>query len=370
VFLDVVGFTILIPLLPYLAKRFSTSDVTVGSLLTTTALCATLSSPGWGALSDRFGRKSALLGSQAFSLVGFIVLATAGSLGVLFGSRVIEGLGGGNLGVANSYVADVTDEAARPQALAFATAAFGAGFVVGPIVGGALSHFGFTAPFAFAAALQIVNIVLTLTWLRESHAARQRVVRAGEWRAAFALHALRGVLVRRFLYIFAFTYFFTTFGLFVGDVLHAGPAAASALLAVAGGVGAFTQVALAAPSIARYGLRRVTLAAFAAGALAYASLGFVTSVAAFVAYLVIWALGGSLLRPALDARLVALAPERERGAVLGFGDALDNFSMIVAPTLGAAIVGFAPRALGVLPCLALAAGFWLTLRDPQNAPAR
>lgn len=369
-FLDVLGFTILIPLLPYLAKRFSTSDVTVGSLLTTTALCATLSSPAWGALSDRFGRKSALVGSQAFSFVGFILLATAGSLWVLFASRVVEGLGGGNLGVANSYVADVTDEAERPQALAYATAAFGAGFVVGPILGGALSHFGFAAPFALAAGLQIVNTILTLTLLRESHAPQPRALRAWEWRVVFASQALRDVLVQRFLYIFAFTYFFTTFGLFVGDVLHAGPAAASGLLALAGGVGAFTQIALVGPTIARFGLRRVTLVAFAAGALAYAGLGFVTTVPAFVGYLVVWALGGSLLRPALDARLVALAPENERGAVLGFGDALDNFSMILTPTLGAAIVGFAPRAVGVLPCLALAGGLWLTAREPRSAPAR
>jgi DHA1 family tetracycline resistance protein-like MFS transporter len=365
VFLDVLGFTILIPLLPFFVKRFSAADVTAGALLTATALCATLSSPVWGALSDRYGRKRALLGSQLFSFAGYVMLAGAGSLPVLFASRAVEGLGGGNLGVANSYVADVTTPEQRPQALALGTAAFGAGFVLGPILGGALAHFGFVVPFAVAAALQVVNFVLTATLLPGSKNWRHRTLRYSELRAALTSAAVAGLLVQRFLYIFAFTYFFTTFGLFAARVLGAGPAAASALLAVAGVVGAATQIALVGPLVRRFGTHRVALGAFAAGVVAYAALGAVTSIAAFVAAIALWALGGSILRPTLDARLVAHVPEDGRGAVLGVGDALDNFSMILAPTLGAAIIGIAPRAIGVLPGLSLAAGFWLTLREPD-----
>jgi len=365
VFLDVLGFTILIPLLPFFAKRFSGGDVTAGALITTTALCATLSSPAWGAFSDRFGRKRALLGSQVFSFAGYVLLATAGTLPLLFVSRAIEGLGGGNLGVANSYIADVTTEEQRPQAFALATAFFGAGFVLGPILGGALAGFGFVAPFAFAAALQLVNAILTATLLNESKSAQSPPFRLRNLHEILRTPAAGDLLLQRFLYIFAFTYFFTTFGLFTSEVLRAGPGTASILLAVAGAVGAATQVGLVGPLVARFGLQTVVRAAFAVGVVAYALLGFVTTMTAFVCYVLVWALGGSLLRPALDARLVALVPEAERGAVLGLGDALDNLSLIVAPTLGAAIVGVAPRALGVVPGVALAAGFWLASRRPQ-----
>jgi len=119
-------------------KRFGAPDAVAGTLITVAAVCATISSPLWGGLSDRVGRKRALLGSQAASLAGYVLIAFAPNLGTLFASRIVEGLGGGNLGVAAAYISDVTDEAQRPQALAFATAAFGAGFIVGPVLGGAL----------------------------------------------------------------------------------------------------------------------------------------------------------------------------------------------------------------------------------------
>jgi DHA1 family tetracycline resistance protein-like MFS transporter len=342
-------------------KRFGAPDAVAGTLITVAAVCATISSPLWGGLSDRVGRKRALLGSQAASLAGYVLIAFAPNLGTLFASRIVEGLGGGNLGVAAAYISDVTDEAQRPQALAFATAAFGAGFIVGPVLGGALSQFGFALPFYFAAALQVLNLILTTTLLRESHAPQPRM--PAPWKLlgeTVRRPRIARVLVCRFLYIFAFTYFFTSFSLFSNDVLGAGPLASSLLLAVAGCVGAATQVAGVGPLVRRFGLRGTTLAAFATGVLAYAALGFVTSVAFFVAVIVFWAFSGSVLRPALDARIVEVVPAQERGTFLGLGDSLDNFSLIFAPTLGAAVVGSAPHLAGVLPALALAAAFAIT----------
>ena len=369
-FLDILGFTILIPLLPFLAKRFGAADVVVGSLIATTAVFATLSSPLWGALSDRYGRKRALLGSQAASFVGYLLLASAGSLPLVFISRIIEGLGGGNLGVANSYIADVTTEEQRPQAFAFGTAAFGAGFVVGPILSGGLAHFGFTIPFVFAAVLQGINLFLTARLLPESHKPQRATLRWSTLRETILSRAVASVLVRRFLYIFAFTYFFTTFSLFLNEVLGAGPEVSSLLLGVAGVVGALTQIVLVDALVRRFGLHRVSLGAFASGIVAYAILGAVTSVALFVLAIAFWAFSGSILRPAIDARIAQLAPEDERGTLLSLGDSLDNFSMIFAPTIGAAVVGAAPRLIGVLPALALAAAFALTTRDTPDSAMR
>jgi MFS family permease len=371
-FLDIVGFTILIPLLPFVAKRFGAPDVVAGALVTTTALCATLSSPLWGTLSDRLGRKRALLGSQAASLAAYLLLAVAGGIPALFLSRAVEGLGGGNLGVANAYIADVTTPEQRPRALAFGTAAFGAGFIAGPIASGALAHFGFAVPFLAAAALQLVNMLLTATLLAESHASAaaqtDRTALVGVLRGRGIANVLRepgiaNVLWRRFLYIFAFTSFFTTFSLYLAAVFSLGPEGSSALLAVAGAVGALTQVAAVGPLAERFGLRRVALGAFALGAVAYAALGLASGLAALVVAIALWALSGALLRPILDARIAELAPEERRGALLGFGDSLDNFSLIFAPAIAAAIVGVAPRFVGLLPACSLVAGGILTWRD-------
>jgi MFS family permease len=370
-FLDILGFTILIPLLPFVAKRFGAPDIVAGALVTTTAVCATLASPVWGAISDRFGRKRALLGSQCASFVAYLAIAFAGGIPLLFLSRAIEGLGGGNLGIANAYVADVTTAEQRPQALAFATAAFGAGFIVGPILSGALARFGFAVPFFTAAALQIVNAILTLALLPESHArtAKPRVGFA-EVREIAREPGIANALWRRFLYIFAFTSFFTTFSLYVNARFGSGAGTASALFAVAGGVGAMTQIFFARPLATRYGIRNTALGAFALGIVAYALLGIVNGIAAFVGTIVLWALSGSLLRPMLDARIAELAPASSRGIVLGFGDSLDNLSLVLAPTIGAAIVGIAPRLAGVVPACALAVGAWLTTRDRATSRTR
>jgi predicted MFS family arabinose efflux permease len=363
-FLDILGFTILIPLLPFVAKRFSAADVTAGALITATALCATVASPFWGAVSDRFGRKPALLGSQTASFVAYLLVAVAGNLPVLFLSRIIEGFGGGNLGIASAYVADVTTPEQRPRALAFATAAFGAGFIVGPILSGALAHFGFLVPFVFAAALQAVNVILTVALLPESHApAKKERLNWNTMQDLAREPGVANVLWRRFLYIFAFTSFFTTFSLYIAERLGLGAGASSWLLAVAGGVGAFTQIVLVGPLAKRFGLRSLLLGAFTLGVIAYASLGIENGLPAFAVTVALWALSGSLLRPILDARIAELAPEKRRGAILSFGDSLDNFSLIFAPAIGAAIIGAAPRLAGVLPALALGVGAVLTFRD-------
>jgi DHA1 family tetracycline resistance protein-like MFS transporter len=369
-FLDVLGFTILIPLLPYIAAKYGTADVVTGTLLTTTAACATLSSPLWGALSDRFGRRTALLGSQAFSFVGYLMLAFAGGLGTVFASRVIEGLGGGSAGIANSYLADLTPEADRPHAFALGTAAFGAGFVVGPILGGLLAHFGFVVPLLVAAALQLACSVLTATLLVEAPRDPRARFRWAEVRAALASRPVASILARRFLYIFAFTYFFTMFSLYASHRFGAGPATSSFLLAVAGAVGAFTQVAVVGRLAKRYGLHRVALGAFALGTIAYLLLDLVDGLPFFVVVVVAWAFSGSLLRPVLDARIAEVATANDRGTLLSLGDALDNLSLIFAPTAGAAILGSAPSYAGLVPALCLAAAFTLTARERAPLPPR
>ncbi len=294
------------------------------------------------------------------------MLAFANGIPILFVSRAVEGCGGGNLGVANSYIADVTDESQRPQAYAYATAAFGAGFIVGPILGGALAHADATLPFFVAAAFQALNFIFTAAWLPPTGGRVRPAFRMRDVRATFARPGIANVLVRELLYIFAFTYFFTIFALFSSRVLNAGPETTSFLLGLAGVVGAGVQIAGVGPLVRRFGAPRVTLAAFAAGVLSYGVFGFVHEMSTFVIAIVFWALSGSLLRPILAARLAELTPAHERGTLLGFSDSLDNFALIFAPAIGSAVVGSAPQLTGMLPAAALAIGFLLTLREAKT----
>ncbi len=366
VFIDVIGFTFLIPLLPALGRRFSGSTFEMGLLISTTALCATLSSPGWGYLSDRIGRKRVLLSSQWFTLGGYLLIALAGSLPVLFLSRVIAGLGGGNLGVAQSYIVDVVQSRDRQRALAWGTAAFGLGFVVGPLLSGLLLKFGLNVPFWFATVLEAINILFTFFVLREA----PRQSRGGAQRRslfeALLNRSMLSLMARQFLYIFAFTYFFTLFGLYLDRELHVDSTGASLFLAAAGGVGAAMLILGVDRLARRFGDLGLSQIAFASAFAAYALVVFVTSLPVFAVMLVFWAASGAALRPTLTKLIAEAAPAGRRGAILGFADSLSNASMIFAPAIGSAIIALNPRFSGIVPAVCVAAGFVLGASRPKQ----
>jgi DHA1 family tetracycline resistance protein-like MFS transporter len=361
-FIDVLGYTIMIPILPYLAQRFAASDLVVGALVTTMAVASTISAPIWGAMSDRFGRKRIVMISQLFSLGGYVMLALADALGMIFISRAISGLGGGSLGVAQSYIADVTAEDQREQAYAFFGVFFGVGFIVGPILGGVLVRFGFEVPFLVAAGLELLNIIFTALFLPASSL---RVVRR-PWREtlrAIRLPSVRSLFARQFLFIFAVTYFFTIFALYLKHVLGFGPSDVSWLLALAGLVGALVQLLAIGRLSKAFGTRVVACAGLACLVVAYALLAFVNGIVFFVGVVVLWAFGAALVSPTLTALLSDAAPASERGVVMGFNDSVNNTALIVAPALGASVSTLNPRLVGIAPAVAVTAALVLGLRE-------
>jgi MFS family permease len=356
VFIDVLGYTFLIPLLPALQKHFAAPSYMMGALISVTAACATISSPLWGYLSDKVGRKSVLMSSQGFTLGGYVLIALAGNIPMLFASRIVAGLGGGNLGVAQSYIVDVVREDQRERALAWGTAAFGLGFVVGPVLSGLLLKFGLSAPFWAAAALEAINVVFTLFFLPRSQPQASSEHRRGLLHE-FVRRPMLSLLTQQFLYIFSFTYFFTCFGLYLDRQLRVGASGAAFLLGAAGAVGAAVLIFGVDPLSKRFGAVALTQAAFLVAFVSYALLGFVTSLGLFAVMLVLWAASGSALRPTLSKLIADKAPGERRGAVLGFADSLNNLSMIFAPAMASTIVGLNPRLSGIIPALCAAGGF-------------
>ena len=294
-----------------------------------------------------------------------MLLAIPGSLEIVVLSRVIAGIGGGNLGVAQSYVADVTNPEDRDQAYAFQAAAFGAGFVVGPLLSGTLVHFGYAVPFYAATCLEIAILMLTALWIPSVSPNHHNAARPPSAKAivrAVNTAPMRNVLTRQFLYIFGFTYLFTILGLYVERVLHAGASHTSVFLGIAGAVGAGAQLLLTHRLAKRFGIDSVAQIGFALGTVAYIALSFVDTTAAFIGFLILWAASGGLTQPALAALISQTAPDDERGLILGFSDALNNLALMIAPAIGAAVIAANPRAAGAAPALALALAFALGAR--------
>jgi DHA1 family tetracycline resistance protein-like MFS transporter len=199
VVLDLIGFGIVIPILPFYAESYGASATVLGFLLTSYAAMQFLFSPLWGRLSDRIGRRKVLLWTMAGGAVGLLILGLAKSLPMLFAGRILSGIFGANIGIASAYVTDVTTPENRARGMGLIGAAFGIGFIFGPALGGALSVYGYSVPILAAAGLAAITVLYAWFRLGESHPAK------GQERGSLG-SALKIPLVQR---LCALNFFFT-----------------------------------------------------------------------------------------------------------------------------------------------------------------
>lgn len=157
IFIDLIGFGIMIPILPYYAERFGSTPFEIGLLFSSYSVMQFIFAPILGQLSDRYGRRPVLFFSILGSAAGFLLLGLANSVWLLFAGRIVAGITGGNISTAQAYIADVTTEEDRAKGMGLVGAAFGLGFIFGPAIGGVLSTFGASVPFYFAAVLCLLN---------------------------------------------------------------------------------------------------------------------------------------------------------------------------------------------------------------------
>ena len=262
IFVNLVGFGIIIPLLPFYAETFGASPLAIGLLFASFSVGQLIASPLLGELSDRYGRRPVLIFSLIGTVVSFVMLAVAQSLAMLFAARLVDGLSGGNITTARAYIADVTSEAERPRAFGMLGAAFGLGFIVGPALGALFSYISYTAPIWAAAAITVVATAMAFFWLPET-VHRARAGGGSPWKALRELSrrpGLRLLFGVDFLYWMAFAVYQTAFALFGArrfgfDASHTGY-----LLSAFGVLGVVVQGFLVGPVVALIGARRTLIA--------------------------------------------------------------------------------------------------------------
>lgn len=371
-FVDVLGFTILIPILPFYAEHFGASPTTVGAIYATVALCSLVSSPFWGRLSDSIGRKGVLIAAQVAGFIGFSLLAWGDALWTIFVARAIEGLGGGGMGVTQAYVTDVTTPQNRARAFGLVGATFGLGFLIGPALAGALVRYGYALPFWVAAALAAVTVLMTLTLLPESKGAVRTAPSLAEIRASLAEPRLGRLILTQFAFAITFTSWVTVFALFAERVLGFGASQTALVFIASAAVGIVVQAGAIGPLVDRFGEGRVAIAGFACAILAYAGVGFVTSPPMLYAFIGLWSLSGALIRPTLGALISQEAPAAQRGTILSVNDSLNNVAFVIAPFVSTTVLGLNPHWVGIVPALfaALALGLgWKPFSSPRTAEA-
>jgi DHA1 family tetracycline resistance protein-like MFS transporter len=336
IFVNLVGFGIIIPLLPFYAQTFGASPLVIGLLFASFSLSQLVASPILGDLSDRWGRRPVLIFSLLGTVVSFVMLALANSLSMLFAARIVDGLSGGNITTARAYIADITTEDNRAKAFGLLGAAFGLGFIVGPGLGAALSHVSYTAPIWAAAVITVVATALAFFWLPETVHRAQAGGRS-PWRALAGLWQrahLRVLFTIDFAYWTAFAVYQTTFALFGArrfgfDASHTGY-----LLSAFGFLGVVVQGAMVGPIVAALGERRTLAIGLLFAALGWGGSAVTHSLPVFVAMLVPGAIGIGLCNATLSSLVSKSAGPHEQGRVQGAAGGLESLGRTIGPVWG------------------------------------
>ncbi|HET6845617.1 MAG TPA: MFS transporter, partial [Anaerolineales bacterium] len=346
VFIDLLGFSLILPLLPYYAATFGSTPFITGLLVASYAAAQLIGAPLLGRLSDRYGRRPILLASVLGTALGFVLLGFARALWVLFLSRVIDGLTGGNLSVAQAYISDVTDAKDRARGLGMIGAAFGLGFIIGPAVGGILSQWGYHVPALVAAALAAANLCLIYFWLPESLPIERRGAAIAQ-RAPVTLEALISALKRpftgpllisRFVFGVAFAILQLIFSLYALSKFGLTATQTGYILAYVGVLAVITQgflVGRLAHAVREdvLILACATLLAFGLAAWAWSPTVVIMLVAvAPVSF------AGGMLNTLLSSTLTKAVDRTETGGILGFSAGIESSTRIIAPVLGGALL--------------------------------
>lgn len=348
VFVDLLGFSIILPLLPYYALSFGASEVTIGWLVASYSIFQFVAAPVLGSLSDRFGRRPVLLYSQVGSLAGFVLLGTAlflpHPLFWIFVSRVIDGLSGGNLTIAQAYISDVTKPEERAKAYGLIGVAFGLGFLVGPAFGGFLSRWGYDLPAYAAAAFSAASIAATVLLLPETEhepdAERLSGVRAFARIPDFFREPGLGKLLAVFMFFaLPFALYVSMFALFAEKQLAFSAEQTGYFLAFVGLLGIVWQGGLVGPVVRRLGERNALMLGLVCSAVGLFLIATVDAWWKLFYVAIPLSFGSSMTRPSLTSLITKAAPPTRRGGVLGVTSSIESFSRIVSPIAGGWIIG-------------------------------
>ena len=349
VLVDVLGLTIILPLLPFYAESLGATPAVVGMLVSTYALCQLIAGPPLGHLSDRVGRKPLLLLSQVGTLTGFLVLAFAPALWVVFLARVIDGSTAGNLSLAQAYISDVTLPEERAKSFGMIGIAFGLGFLVGPAVSGYLAQFSNVYPILAAAGLSFTSIMCTYFLLPPvvPHPAPEAEQGRGSRRAAyiesFKDTQLGPMLWQFFAFTLAFSTLYSGFALFAErrfthNSMPFGPKEVGYVFAFSGLIGALIQGGGMGSLVKRFGESRLVQMGFATMALGFALLSGAAQLLYLLIAIAFLTFGSAILRPSLTSLITTRAARHQQGMVIGLMQSLMSVAQIVAPIVAGLLI--------------------------------
>jgi DHA1 family tetracycline resistance protein-like MFS transporter len=326
-----------------------------------------------------------LLISLFGTLIGFLLLGFAQTLWVLFLARILDGLTGGNISVAQAYISDVTDEKSRAKGLGMIGAAFGLGFILGPASGGALSQFGYAVPAFAAAGLVTINLFMVAKWLPESLTPEKRAaLSVATDKPKINLSALIEALLRpfsgsllitRFFFGLAFAIFQGIFSLYALRHFNLDAQQTGFVLAYVGMLSVIVQGGLVGKLSERFRDDQLIFSSVGIMALSLLGWAFAPSVTMLLVILAPTAFSGGVLNTVISSALSKAVPSQEVGGILGLSASLESLTRVIAPTLGGLLLDqlgyWSPGVFGAIVLTGLFVYVWVAIfNHPLSQPAR
>jgi len=377
VFVDLIGFGVVIPLLPFYASAVGGGPLVLGLLIAAFFGMQFLLAPVLGSLSDRLGRRPVLLATLVVATAGHLLLAAANSLVLLFAARVLAGMAAGNLSVAQAYIADRTRPEERAKGMGLIGAAFGVGFAVGPVIGGTLVGYGLFAPALAAAALAATNLGLAVAFLPESLTPERRVAMGSRQAAglgeAIRRPSIRALVATFFVVSFAFSTVPVAFPSLGIDYFGLKPEQL-ALVFILIGVISIVMGGAAGRLARRFGEERLVAVGTLAMLAGLAAAPLVANLAAYVGLVAVFSTGVAIALPLIPSLVSKRTPPHEQGSILGGAQAIGSLARVPGPFVaGLLYEQVGPAAPFLVSAGLMGIGFAMTIlvyRESREVAAR
>ncbi|MFX1255913.1 MAG: MFS transporter [Promethearchaeota archaeon] len=349
-FTEILGFSIVLPVLPFLALSLGLTPFLIGLIASIFSFCQLFASPITGKLSDRFGRKPVFIVSQVSTLIGFLLLGVATSAILLVASRIIDGMFGSNMTVSQAYISDITEPQERTKIYGYSSAVFGAGLIFGPSIGGILSTFNYSIPMFFAAGITTISIVLVILFLPETVTERterfsiklDEIIPISEIKQYSKTPRVRGIIGVFFLYNIGFMLFISNFALFAEIQFQINALEVGYYQTWIGILRVILQTFFMAFILRVFGENTTLKLGVVAMILSMLGLILAPNYLFVFLPLIFVAFGTGVCRPILTSKLTNSVVKKESGTVLGVNNSFSSIGQIITPIVGGGILEFLP----------------------------
>lgn len=370
---EVLGFSLILPFLPFYAEELGATPLMIGLILTSFSFFQFFSAPIMGKLSDHYGRKPMLIFSQFSTFVGFIILGFSNSLWMIVLSRVIDGLLGSNFTIAQAYLSDISSKKDRSKIFGLSSAAFGFGFLIGPAIGGSLAKISYSLPSFIAAGIALITIILTATLLKETVKEKKKIkitfetIMTKSFKKYFENPIISNKLWQFFTFILSHSIFVSMFALYANRQLGFDSASVGYVLAYVGLNSIIIRSILLPKLIDKFGEKKLHWIGVILIILTMGAMPLVNRLWHLLIGMTLYSFGSGVFRPVIMGAISRSASPKEQGAIMGVTTSLASISQIIGPLVGGFMINyFFPGSIGILAAVVMSIGLVLMFKERQT----